>query len=236
MVKAIAFDVGMKRDAFAAVSAEITSSNILLGNAKEWFSKDITNVADEIAEIHKTAKFDRFICESNNQGYPVIDLLKRYHKIYCIPITTVKELKNKEKIRQGKSMPKNVTVEWVEWARKSDILLMPNTLSPGLKRLEEQMSRYVRKSTASGTKYQAEEEEDHDDLVSALLILCHYARTKVLSIGYKDIGAIASRRLPNALDLQKTTEEITTERMRKRVQRHFPNIPDEDIKVNIHND
>ena len=235
MVKVAAFDPGFKRDAFAMVAANVTSDHIKLINAKEWWNKDIIIIAEKIRSIHNTAKFERFICEANNQGYPVIDVLRQKYSINCVPITTVKALSNKEKIRQGKSMPKNVTVEWVEWARKSGVLVMPKKpLSFGLKRLDQQMSRYIRKSTASSTKYEAAEEEDHDDLVSALLILCHYARTKILSIGYRGSTLITSSRAYDALNPKlNTPEEKVTDNIKKRMSRHFPNGMMDDMNIDV---
>ena len=231
-------DPGRIRDAFGGLVATVTSDRIMIEAAKEWFRKDSTTVIGEIATIVKKNGIDRVICESNNQGHPIIDMLRRLHHIYPVPVNTTKELKDKKKLKSVNSMGKNVTVEWVEWANREGIILMPRKpWSQGIRRLDAQMSRYIRKTTETGTKYGAAEDDDHDDLVSCLLLLSHYARLKLLRLGYRNAGAApASAGYPTAHDDKSTELDATykvVQEMRQRMRRHFPAVPEDDIKVNI---
>ena len=230
-------DPGRKRDAFAILSASCTQHNIDLLHAKDWTNKDFISVGQEIAELHKVAKWDVFLCESNNQGHPMIDILRREHNIYCVPIATVKDLKNKEKMRAGNTMPKNVTVEWVEWARQKEILRNPKQPWPrGIKKLNAQLSRYVRIVTDTTMRYGVAEEDDHDDYISALLTLCHYARLKYLRIGYLNSNVLTGRRFPNALSLGKTKVEKARENVLHRISKKYPNSSNVNVDVRMPND
>ena len=224
MKKVVALDPGRIRDGFGMVAANVDPNTINLLNAKIWYKKDFHTVSADIAEIHKKVHFDVFLCESNNQGHPAIDVLKRFHNIHCIPITTVKEVKDKEKLRQGNSMPKNVTVEWVEWAIQKGIILMPKKpWLQGIRKLDEQMLQYVRRTTSSGTKYEAADPDIHDDLVSCLLTLSHYCRIKLLKLGYRDTSVLVGKKYPTILDTTDTPEEKAEINIRNRLKKKFPN-------------
>ena len=167
----------------------------------------------------------------------MIDILRREHKIYCIPIATVKDLKDKEKMRAGFTMPKNVTVEWVEWARQKEIIRNPLQPWPrGIKKLNAQLSRYVRIVTDTTMRYGVAEEDDHDDYISALLTLCHYARLKYLKIGYLNTHVISGRRLPTAIDMWKTKEEKARENVISRVSKKYPNSSNYNVNVRMPSD
>ena len=195
-VTVASYDPGRIRDHFGMLGARIDESHIYLTNATVWIHTDSTDVTPAIAEINKEANFDVHLCESNNQGYFIIDNLKRYHHIYCRPITNVKELKDKEKIKQGTSMPKNITVEWVEYARRVGIIVMParSTWTDGMILLDRQLKDYVSYVTRSGVSYGAATEKGHDDLVACLLLLCHWAKKHILKIGYHDVAAFGTHK------------------------------------------
>ena len=63
MVKVLSMDPGRKRDAFAILSSDCTERHIDLLNAKDWTNKDFMSVGQEIADLHKVAKWDVFLCE-----------------------------------------------------------------------------------------------------------------------------------------------------------------------------
>ena len=95
-------------------------------------------------------------------------------------------------------------VEWIEWARKEGIIRFPSgEWSPGITELNRQLNRFVMKRTSTGYKYEAAEEDDHDDLVMALVILCHYARMRVLELGDEEELPLGMGSPENQLDQPK---------------------------------
>ncbi len=181
--RAASYDPGRIKDRFAMVGGNLTAKKIQLLNAKEWKKKNFNIAEDEIASINQRNPFDFHICESNNQGWHVIDNLRTLKDIPVIPINTSNNLKD-DTARKGKSLDKNNMVEWIEWARKEDIIEFPaGQWSPGITELNRQLNRFVMKRTSTGYKYEAAEPDDHDDLVMALVILCHFARMRILKLG-----------------------------------------------------
>lgn len=224
-LKLAAYDPGRMRDGFAMIAGVVDENQILIKNAKVWYKTDITVVADRIAEIAKKARFDRQICEANNYGHTFIDQMRRYHRIHCIPITTTKLLKDIEKIKAGKTMAKNETVEWVEVARQTGRLLMPaKPWNDGIKLLDKQLSRFIRVRSGDSVSYRAAEDEDHDDLVSALLMLCHYARKHILKRSFNDVATVYMKTSSayKQFDRMLASEtEIKTEKVRNDMQKRI---------------
>jgi len=201
--RAASYDPGRIRDRLAMLAGNLSSRHIDLLNAKEWKKTDFTVAEDEIAEINSKNPFDIHICESNNQGWHVIDNLRRYHDLPVIPVNTSNNLKAST-ARKGKSLDKNAMVEWIEWARKEGIIRFPSgEWSPGITELNRQLNRFVMKRTSTGYKYEAAEEDDHDDLVMALVILCHYARMRVLELGDEEELPLGMGSPENQLDQPK---------------------------------
>lgn len=215
-------DPGRRRDFYGFVAADVDTLKIKILNAKFWYKTDTTMVADDIAAICRAHPFKYNYCEANNAGHVVIDLLKRYHHLYVQGITTTKKLTDPEKIRQGKSMDKHSTVEWVEWARNVGIIEMPKKpWSKGIIELNKQLARFVSKETSSGVKYEAAESDDHDDGVMCLVGLAHVAKLKFLRLGHMSRSIIASGITMEQYQSQGDADnrdalEIARERLRKR--------------------
>ena len=190
-IKIAAYDPGRVHDGFGMLAADVDINHIYLRNAKVWYNTDADVVARQISTISKEANFQHHLCESNNTGLTIIDLMKRYHGIHCLPITNVRELKDPEKLKRVETMPKNTTVEFTEWLRQTGILLMPakHTWNDGIKLLNRQLENYIKIPSNTGVSYRAADDAVHDDLVSCLLILCHYARRIILRIGHQDTTA-----------------------------------------------
>jgi len=183
MTRVASYDPGRIRDRFAMVGADVKEKEIKILNAKEWFKTNFIFVEDEIAEINSNHKFDYHICETNNQGWHVIDNLRTLKNIPVRGVNTSNNLKPGT-ARLGKSLDKNVMVEWIEWAREDGIITMPQgKWSPGITELNRQLNRFVMKRSGSGYKYEAAEDDDHDDLVMALVVLCHFAKMRLLRLG-----------------------------------------------------
>ena len=221
-LKIASYDPGRIRDGFGMLGAIVDESHIYLKNATAWINTDSTDVTPEIAAINDKAKFDVHICETNNQGHFVIDTMKRYQRIHCQGITTVKDVKP-EKMRGGATMPKNITVEWVEWARREGILVMParSTWTDGMILLNRQLTSYVSFVSRTGVTYGSATEKDHDDLVACLLLLCHYARLHVLKIGYHDTTAFATHKskvYAQILNMNKSNTDIETEKTTQNIK------------------
>lgn len=232
-VKVAAYDPGRIRDSFFMLAARVSREHIDLLNGREWLNQDFTIIADDIARIARKSRIDIHVCEANNQGYPAIDMLRRLHGIEAEPVVTVAKLDSKDKMLEGRRMPKETTVEWVEWARQQGIVRYPKTLTKALKTLDTQMQNYVRHTTLSGTKYASATEEEHDDAVATLLVLCHYARIHLLQLGQPLHNPIAVRRHPNALDLIKTTREQAQENVLKRLKNRIPTIDTSAAKIDV---
>jgi len=182
MVRVATYDPGRIRDRFAMLGGDITPKKIQILNAKEWKKTNFTVAEDEIAEINRKKPFDYHICESNNQGWHVIDNLRTLKNIPVRPVNTSNNLTAKT-ARLGKSLDKNKMVEWIEWARLEKIIEFPSgKWTAGITELNRQLNRFVMKKTNTGYRYEAAEEDDHDDLVMALVIMCHFARMKILKL------------------------------------------------------
>ena len=226
-------DPGRIRDAFGLLMADIDEKHIRILNTKEWWNKDFFTVGNDISRIRDRVHIDRFLCEANNQGHPAIDSLRRFHGIECRGITTVKDVKNRERLMTGNTMPKNVTVEWVEWALQNAIIEFPERPWPdGVKRLDEQMGQFVRHVSSGGMKYEAADRELHDDLVSCLLIMCHYARIHVLQLGYLERPLVAGMAHETALDHAKLDMSEAEKDIRRRMGARFGDGAD-DYEVNV---
>jgi len=183
MVRVAAYDPGRIRDSLGMVAADVSEKEILLLNAKEWKKTNFVIAEQQIADINERHPFDRHICETNNQGWHVIDNMRSIHGIPVIGVNTSKSLTAKT-ARLGKSLDKNAMVEWIDWARDKGVVKFPSgQWSQGITELSKQLNRFVMKKTSSGYKYEAAESDDHDDLVLALVVLCHYARMKILNLG-----------------------------------------------------
>ena len=232
-VKVAAYDPGNIRDSFFMLAARVYWDRIELLNGRSWLQTDFTVIADEIARISKKSGINIHVCEANNQGYPIIDMMRRMHGIDAQPVVTVAKLDSKDKILEGNRMAKSTTVEWVEWARQQGIVRLPKTLTRPLQTLVTQMENYVRHTTLSGTKYAAATEEEHDDSVAALLILCHYARLHLLQLGQPFKAPIAVKRHPNALDLMKTATEKVQDNIQARLKDRIPMTGKPDIKITM---
>ena len=229
-IKVAAYDPGRINDGFGMLSATIDSHNIFLGNAKAWFNTDADDVATQIAEIDSKAHFDYNLCEANNTGKTVIDLMKRYHGVYCMPISNVRELSDIEKLKQVGTMPKNATVGFVEYLMQEDILQMPSKpWNDGMKMLWNQIENYIAVPSNTGVSYRAADDNVHDDLITCLLILCHFARRRILSIGYADMSVFAvnkSRAYTQIQNMYKDEhairEEKTLQTIKKSMEGRIP--------------
>ena len=231
-MRVVALDPGRIRDAFGLLVADIDAQGIRLLNTREWFNKDFFTVGKAISKICEEKNVDMVVCETNNQGHPAIDTLNRFYGIEAKGITTVKDVKSREKLRMGSSMPKNVTVEWVEWALQMKVIQFPQKPWPrGIKRLDEQMAQYIRKVTSSGTKYEASDVETHDDLVSCLLIMSHYARIHILQLGFLQKPMLAGVAYGTAIDTDPYNMTKAEKEVRARLAKKYPD--SESYSVNV---
>jgi len=230
LTRVAAYDPGRIRDRFAMVGAEVTTKEIQILNAKEWKKTNFNFVEDEIAEINSKNPFQYHICETNNQGWHVIDNLRTLKNIYVRGVNTSKNLKPST-ARLGKSLDKNAMVEWIEWAREEKIITMPQgKWSHGITELNRQLNRFVMKRSSSGYKYEAAEDDDHDDLVMALVVLCHFSRLRLLRFG-KSAGVIGAGG-GDPYDGYLSASESVNSKIKKR----FANLGynTDNMRINIH--
>lgn len=234
MLRVAAYDPGRKRDGFGMVIAEVDQKHIYLRDCLVWYAKDVTRVADEIAQISKKARIERHICESNSLGTSCIDMLKRYHSIHCHPITTVRAVKDKSKLQRADTMGKLNAIEFFEYARQKGIFLMPaKPWTKGIKLFQRQLDNYERKLTSDSVRYGAADEDINDDLISAALVLTFWSRMKILRIGYPNNTVLAARRstaYDRIQDALRSNTDKDAERLRnvmeKKVRARLPHMAD----------
>lgn len=214
------YDTGRTRDGFAMVVADITRTEIFILFAEVWYNRPIDAVARRISEINKKAGIDKHLIESNSGGHYVVDLLRRYHHINAISVPTVKEVKDEKKIKEGVTMGKYDTIDWMESARKEEIMQMPRKAkwSRGLRLLDQQMGNFIRRVTPTGVSYEAANENVHDDLVMALALIVNYSRARVLKLAGR-FGHVYS--IASLDDDSKTEEEKDREEVQKMIIGRF---------------
>ena len=78
-------------------------------------------------------------------------------------------------MRRGTSLDKNKAVPYVQKFIEEGIIELPKTLTPGLKLGMEQIRNY---GVSKSGKYEAL--SGHDDFISCLIILVHWAKTRIL--------------------------------------------------------
>lgn len=214
MVSVAVDDPGGWSDSFCEVTAEVTREKILLTDAIFWNKELFPNlttrqIKDDIAKLHKHFKFKYHLCETNNQGHMIIsDLQKEYH-IPVIGITTAGSLKNPRIIRKGSSLDKDKTVPWVIKFIEDGTIELPRNLTPGLKKGIEELKNY---GVSKNGKYKAL--TGHDDFISCLVILVHWAKRKMLArMATKLIGIGAG---DSTLDSMKSPYELAMNMVKKR--------------------
>jgi len=180
-VSVATYDPGGWVDNFCGLFAKVTPENIRLTDAKFWNKKDMPNlttqkIKDDIAKIHNAFKFDYTLCETNNQGNMIISDLRSYpYKIPVIGITTSANLKTRQTLQRGSSLDKAKTVPYVQKFIEDGIIEFPKYLTPGLKQMKGEIDNYGQKDNG---KFEAL--SGHDDSISCLVILTHWAKRSML--------------------------------------------------------
>ena len=224
LIKVSAYDTARVRDFFCQVGAVVSRQQIQVIGCRFWHKTDFMNVAKDISDSHAKFKWDYHVCESNMGGMFVHDVMRKVHGINFEMVQTVKEVKKQSKLREGKSMPKYTTIDWMEYARMMEILKFPpqETWTPGIIELNRQLGNYVAKATGSGVKYENEAPDDHDDGVMALALVVHKARTSLLQLGTVGDNMFATYSAetvgdPPQMDQHSETkaERVIGERLRK---------------------
>lgn len=190
MVSIATYDPSGGGDYFAMLTAEVTSKEILLTDAKGWQKSDFPPDADffgriesKIAEYNHKFKFNYNICEKNNMGTTVVNSLRFRHNLKIIAVTTSNNIVSEQVLREGKSYNKNDTIAWVLRLQKMGVIKFPNTMTQGLTMLRTQLDNFGVKNTKSSTsKVTYEALQGHDDLVTCLTILVHFAKRRILNL------------------------------------------------------
>ena len=214
MVSVSIHDPGGWSDSYCNVMAEVNTHEIQLTDAIFWNKIKFPNlttrkIKDDIAKLNRHFRFDYHLCETNNQGNMIISDLRSEYKIPVIGITTSGALKTAKALRKGSSLDKDKTVPWVMKFIEDGIIKLPRTLTPGLKEGMEQIKNY---GVSKSGKYEAL--SGHDDFISCLVILVHWAKRKMIkSIASKTIGVGSGD--PYAA-LSNTPYDIALNAMKKR--------------------
>lgn len=190
MVSIATYDPSGGGDYFAMLTSEVNPKEILLTDAKGWQKSDFPPNADffgriesKIAEYNQKFKFNYNICEKNNMGTTVINSLRFRHQLKVIAVTTSNNIVSEEVLREGKSYNKNDTIAWVLRLQKMGVIKFPSEMTQGLTMLKTQLDNFGVKNTKSSTsKVTYEALQGHDDLVTCLTILVHFAKRRILNL------------------------------------------------------
>ena len=179
-VSVATYDPGGWSDNFCALYSVVTPEKILLTDAKFWSKKTMPSlttkrIKDDIAKIHNAFNFNYHICETNNQGNMIISDLRREYQLPVIGITTSANLKTRRTLQSGNSLDKAKTVPYVQKFIEEEIIEFPKYLTPGLQIMKEEIDNYGQKENG---RYEAL--TGHDDSISCLVILTHWAKRKML--------------------------------------------------------
>lgn len=189
MVSIATYDPGGEIDYFAMLTANVNPTKILLTDAVGWLKNDMPEIADfygyverKIVSFNNKFKFDYHICEKNNIGTTIINSLVHRYNVPVMPVVTSNNIVNEEKLREGKTYNKNDTIAWVNRFRAMGVIEFPkqNQLTPGLKLMLEQLDNFGAKKRGDKTVFEAL--SGHDDFVTCLDILVHFAKLKFLNL------------------------------------------------------
>lgn len=221
MPSAATYDPGGMSDWFTMLTGDLNREKILLTGARSWSRErdpnfKFTKVYEDIANINRKFKFKYHICEKNSQGDPVIHTLKYQYKIPIVGVTTSNNLTDTKTKRRGKAVDKNKTVAWINILREHGIIQLPEKLTPGLHDMVEQLDNYGEKRTG---RYEAL--TGHDDYVSCLITMVHFAMKKFLRITIKDMmligaGITLDQLLEQDMDKGERIQKIAKQVMEKR--------------------
>ncbi len=169
----LACDPGKDTDPFAVVMGRIEDNCIYITAAKFWKNTDYTIVESEINNICKKHEVQSVIVEKNAPGNPVADALSNNYGLPVIRVFT----SNKVKEAKQSIMDKSEMVIWMIRASQKDgdghfHLKFVESESPYMKELERQWAIF---GEYHKDHYEAPTGE-HDDLMMALMILCHVCR------------------------------------------------------------
>lgn len=210
-------DPGGWSDSFCEIMANVTREKILLTDAMFWNKQIFPNlttrqIKDDIKKLDDHFHFDYHLCETNNQGNMIIsDLRNHPYNLKVMGITTSGHLKKAATIRKGTSYDKDRTVPWLMKFIEDGIIELPRNMTPGLKKGIEELNNY---GVSKSGKYEAL--SGHDDFVSCLVILVHWAKHKMLKgMASKLMGVGGGDPVRDAM---KTPYEIAMEAMQKKFQ------------------
>ena len=179
LVRICGCDPGKQRDSFALCSLVVDPSEntIFVEYAMRWLRVDYLKVEEQIANLHKQAKWLNIYVEQNNTGEHVIEVLKKQYGMPVKAITTYGKMSDTKKHHQVKSMSKPEMVFWYLKAKQKHLVKFPrNSKNHHMKELERQISIFSEHKTDAGNAVYQAPGEEHDDLVMALLIACFAAR------------------------------------------------------------
>ena len=228
-VSVATYDPGGWADNFCALYSMVTREKILLTDAMFWSKKEMPNlttrqIKDDIDKINTAFKFDYNLCETNNQGNMIISDLRREYKMNVLGITTSANLKTASTLRRGTSLDKNKTVPYVQKFIEEGIIEFPKSLTTGLKKVKEEIDNYGQKDNG---KYEAL--TGHDDSVSCLVILTHWAKRSMLKGMSSKLWGFGGG---DPYDGYKSDRESVEDKMRTR----FANLGynTDNMRINIH--
>ena len=180
-MKNVAIAYSKLRDTIGLVGGEIRISekNAYVKLVRQWDSKDINQVAPDIAALYQKFKWDSTIIQQETGEYLINSLRKEYH-IPLKVITTQKKVKEPKEIQKIRVMDKIEMTEFLRKLKLNNQIKFPEKTTTNMQKLEAQMPFFAKHTTeAGGIDYYAPGEEP-DDLVTALMIFCFSGRRALL--------------------------------------------------------
>ncbi|MEX0657128.1 MAG: hypothetical protein WD154_06250, partial [Nitrosopumilaceae archaeon] len=171
MTRVLGVDPG-RTDPFASVLIDVRDKKIYIMGAKFWKKQERYQlVYDDIARIVRQHSVSYVIVEKNSAGDPISETLK-YE--YRLPVQAVFTTSASSKGNKLDTMNKGEMVTWlfqnhniIDWPRNDD------EYTRELKKQWHIFGEYHK------NKFEAPSGE-HDDLMMALMLACHFARRRYL--------------------------------------------------------
>lgn len=151
----------------------------------------------------------------------IISDLRTDYKLPVMGITTSANLKSASK--RGNILDKNKTVPYVVKYIEDGVIEYPRILTKGLHKMKKELDNY---GVTQGGKYQAM--SGHDDSISCLVILVHWAKRTMLRSNKRQLFGIGSK--------DPYDGKSNVQKSREHVLKRFENssINTDNIHVNFH--
>jgi len=180
LIRIVCGDPARRNDAFGivAIESDIINDIIRIGLAKQFFNQPYGIVANYFIKIKNKLKPDFMGIETNYRGEKLLQLFNYKYNLDIKGIYTSSNITEKTRLT-GRVMDKSYMIKWFIQHKLHHKIKFPETMTPEMITLSNQMNDMIRIPTQTGYTYKAQKGR-HDDLFMALLLCCH------IHVHYKD--------------------------------------------------